>query len=282
VTPSDAILVDTAAGTARGCPRLDPSQLRRVLECPDEVLWRHADRPVKISHESLIVEAEIPLRQGSVRVAYKRYRPRNWWKALLGLVGRARALGEWEVARALLARNIATAEPILACRPCGWRRATSYLATEWIEGGENLHLYGWRLSGCPAPQRWRSAARAAASLGRLVGRMHAAGIAHRDLKAANLLVAERAEGVAAYLVDLGGVRLAGRPGPARRAADLARLAVGLAAHPWVPRTACCRFLRAYAAEFPCGEIAWKPLWRAVAARSRALAARKQRRGQEVL
>ncbi|MGD0900680.1 MAG: lipopolysaccharide kinase InaA family protein [Thermoguttaceae bacterium] len=276
------LLLDTPSGTAWGSHRVAESQLRRVLEGPDELTWRHADRPVKISHESLIVQAEIPLRQGSVRVAYKRYRPRNWWKALLWLLGRARAFREWELAAALMARDIATAEPILACRPAGWRRATSYLATEWIEGAENLHLFLGRLAARPAPERLRSAALAAVSLGRLVGRMHAAGIAHRDLKAANLLVVQRPEGVKTYLVDLAGAKLVRRLGSARRAADLARLAVGLAAHPWVPRTASCRFLRAYATEFPGERLAWKPLWRAVAGRSRRLALRKQSRGQDVL
>lgn len=280
--PADLIFLATHNGTACGSTRLPEAELRRVLENPDEPLWRYADRPVKISHESLIVEAELRLRDGSIHAAYKRYRPRSWWKALLGLVGPNRALRDFRRAAALLARNVATAAPLLACRPRGWRRATSYLATEWIEGAENLHLYGWRLALCPARQRLRSAARAAESLGHLLGRMHAAGIAHRDLKAANLLVIERPQGVAAYLVDLGGVRLAGRLSPARRAADLARLAVGLTAHPWVPRAAACRFLRAYAAEFPPGRIAWKDVWRAVAARSRALVRRKRRQGREVL
>jgi len=279
---ADFIHLKTAGGTACGSPRLAEGQLRRVLADPDDLLWRHADRPVKISHESLMVEAELRLRDGSVRAAYKRYRPRNWWKALLGLIGPSRAFRDFRRAAALLARNVGTAGPLLACRPRGWRRATSYLATEWIEGAENLHLWGWRLARCPARQRLRSAARAAESLGHLVGRMHAAGIAHRDLKAANLLVLEGPQDVAAYLVDLGGMRLAGRLSPARRAADLARLAVGLTAHPWVPRAVAYRFLRAYAAEFPPGRIAWKDVWRAVAARSRALVRRKLRRGREVL
>jgi tRNA A-37 threonylcarbamoyl transferase component Bud32 len=279
---ADLIFVATPSGTACGSRRVPEAELRRVLQDPDDLLWRYADRPVKISHESLIVEAELPLCDGGVRAAYKRYRPRNWWKALVGLVGPSRAFRDFRRAAALLARHVATAPPLLACRPRGWRRATGYLATEWILGAENLHIYGWRLAGRPAPERLRAVARVAESLGHLVGRMHAAGIAHRDLKAANLLVVEGPQGVAAYVVDPGGVRLAARLSPARRAADLVRLAVGLAAHPWVPRTAPCRFLRAYAAEFPRGQIAWKTVWRAVAARARGLVRRKRRCGEDVL
>ena len=280
--PADCIILNTPSGSARGSGRLAEGELRRVLENPDEILWRHVDRPVKISQESLIVEAELRLEEGTIHAAYKRYRPRNWWKAVLGFLGRNRAFRDFRLAAALVGRNVATAAPLLACRPRGWRRGTSYLATEWIAGAENLHLWGWRMASRPNHQRLRAVARAAESLGRLVGHMHAAGIADRDLKAANLLVAERPEGIVACLVDLGGVRLAGRLRPARRAADLARLAVGLTAHPWVPRTAVYRFLRAYAAELPAGRIAWKDVWRAVAARSRAMVRRKQRRGEEVL
>jgi hypothetical protein len=50
----------------------------------------------------------------------------------------------------------------------------------------------------------------------------------------------------------------------------------------VTRAIGCRFLRAYAAQFPPGEVAWKLFWRQVAARQRQLVGRKRRRGQEVL
>ncbi len=252
----------------------------RLLRDPEALLRRHFDRPVKLDHGSVIVEAELPFADGPVHVALKQYRPRNRWKAFSGLFRRSRARRAWELARALVDRQIDTARPLLMCEPRSSGR--SYLATEWIAASENLHLFGWRLAECTIDARLRSAGRCAASLGRLIGRMHARGIAHRDLKAANLLVVERPEETATYLIDVDGASIGRRVSPRRRATDLARLAAGLEAHPWVSRTVCCRFLRAYAAQFPLGTIAWKSLWHDVAAGSRRIVLAKRRRGRRVL
>jgi tRNA A-37 threonylcarbamoyl transferase component Bud32 len=112
--------------------------------------------------------------------------------------------------------------------------------------------------------------------------MHAQQIAHRDLKGANLLVTQREDRLITYLIDVDGARFCRQLSHARRAANLARLAAGLESHPWVTRSVCRRFLRAYVGQFPPGTIAWKPLWREVAARSRRIAERKRRRGEQVL
>ena len=182
----------------------------------------------------------------------------------------------------LLALGIATPRPLAACEPRrGSPPGASYLATEWIPG-ENLHLFGWRLAGLPIERRLRLASRCAKSTGRLLGRMHAAGVVHRDLKAANLVAVEEENDVAVYLVDLDGARLGRRPHARRRAADLARLAAGLAAHPWVTPAVCRRFLRAYVEEFRLEAVDWKRLWRAVASRADAHARRQRRQGRQAL
>ena len=211
---SDYSVVRTPAGTAYGAGGLPAAELTRLLAHPEALVWRHLDRPVKLSHESLLVEAELPLAAGPALVAYKQFRPRGWWKTVCGRFRRSRARRGWELGRALLARGIATPRPLAACEPRKpWFFRTSYLATEWIAGGENLHLFGWRLADYPAPQRLRLACRCAINLGRLLGRMHAAGVVHRDLKAANLLAAQTHDNVAVYLVDLDGVRIGQRAGP---------------------------------------------------------------------
>ena len=112
--------------------------------------------------------------------------------------------------------------------------------------------------------------------------MHAAGAAHRDLKAANLLAVEEGGEVIVYVVDLDGLQPVGQVGFRRQSRDLARLAAGLAAHPWVTRLICRRFLRAYLEEFPGECVAWKPLWRAIAVEVERIVCRKQKRGQQVL
>ena len=65
----------------------------------------------------------------------------------------------------------------------------------------------------------------------------------------------------------------------RFASNLGRLAAGLEAHRWVTRSICRRFLRAYAAEFPPGTIAWKWFWRRIADEAGRIVRRKRRRGK---
>ena len=279
----DDTILRGVGGRACGVHDLPEAELARLLGDPDALLWRHLDRPVKIDRTSLIVEAELPLGGRMVRVAYRQYRARSWWKSLLEGFRRTRARRSWDRARVLIDRHIPIARPVALCEPrCRWFSRRSYLATEWIDGGLNLHLYGWRLADCSDRQRLRHAAKCAESLGRLVGRMHAAGIANRDLKGANVLIAERGDRPATYLVDPDGVRVRRRLSASRRASDLARLAVALRAHPWVTRGVCWRFVRAYARAFPAGTIVLKSLWRDVARRSRHMESRMRRRGEPVL
>ena len=254
-----------------------------LLRQPDRLLWRHLDRPVKLDHASLMVRAELPLANGPVEVAYKRWRPRSWRKALWSRFRGSRALRGWYLGQALRARGIATARPLVVREPRrGGFRRESYLATEWIDGAENLHLWGWQLAERPAAQRLRLAARCAESLGRLVGRMHSRHVSHGDLKGSNLLIAERDDELRTWLIDVDGVRIHRRLSPRRREADLARLATSLEAHPWVSSAIRYRFLRAYAAESPPATIRCKSLWRGVARRAARLIAKKRRQGKAVL
>ncbi len=277
------IVLRTNAGRACGVRELHASRLRRWLAEPEEPLWRHLDCPVKISHSSMIVRGELPLSTGTLRVAFKQYRPKNWIKAICWRLRQSRARNAWRAAHALLSRGIATARPLAMWEPRqGWLFRPSYLAVEWIHSAENLHLYGWQLAKQPVAQRLRLAASCAESLGRLIGRMHARRISHRDLKGANLLVTDDPHRPKAYVIDVDGVRICRRLSSARRAANLARLAAGMQSHAWLPRTVWCRFLRAYAAQFVVEHIQWKPLWREVAARSRRIRARKRRRGEPIL
>jgi tRNA A-37 threonylcarbamoyl transferase component Bud32 len=270
-------------GEAHGVADLPQAELSRLMEAPEALLERNLRRPVKLGHSKLIVEAELPLASGPVHVAYARYRPRNRWKAFLGLFRRGRALRGWFFGHALLARQIATARPIAFCQARrSWLGRESYLATEWVEGAENLHLYGRRLAALSPSRRLRMAARCAESLGKLIGRMHACQVAHNDLKAANLLVVQRGDDVQTHLIDAEDARIARRLTSARRARDLSRLAASMAAHPWVTKTILCRFLQAYARQFGPAVPDWKPLWRQIARRSRRIIRRKRRRGRELL
>jgi tRNA A-37 threonylcarbamoyl transferase component Bud32 len=194
-----------------------------------------------------------------------------------------------------VARRIATARPLAACdtaRPDSslarhwWSRwlapREGYLAVEWLEVAENLHLWAWQLADRAAADRFRRAAQCAESLGRLLGRMHSRHVSHRDLKGSNLLVADSPDGPRTWLIDTDGVRIRAHLSARRRAADLARLATSVEAHPWVSRTVRWRFLQAYAAQFPRGSVDPRSLWKAVARRSQRQIARKRRQGKPIL
>jgi len=278
-----------------GARELPDAVLEQLVERPDAAIFDALDRPIKISHTTLMVRAEWSSPDGSISAALKRCRPRGVWKSFLDRFRRSRAMRGWYYGHALAARRIATARPLAVCDARRWHGASnlpawlrwfvpreSYLAVEWLEGAENLHLWTWRWAQRPDAERLRRAARCAESLGRLLGRMHARRVSHRDLKASNLLVADAGDEVRTWLVDTDGVRIHRRLSARRRAADLARLATSVAAHPWVSRTVLCRFLRAYAAEFSRGSIDKRLLWRAVERRARRQIARRKRQGKPLL
>ncbi len=282
---SDHLTLRSLSHTLWCAPEVSHAAAISIAAAPGNLMRQYCFAAVKIGRESQIVEAELPLngRAGrTVRVAYKQFRPRSGLKTLVAFFRTNKARLCWQNAQGLHSRGIATPRLLLACWPRIWGGTSSYLATEWIDGSENLHLFGWRIANKPIGQRLRLAALCATDLGRLIGRLHASGICHRDLKPANLLVVEGTLDVTTYIVDLEGMRIGGELSATRRERDLARLAAGLAAHPWITAAICLRFIRAYTAEFPPKSIDWKALWRPVAAHARATIRKKQSRGREVL
>jgi tRNA A-37 threonylcarbamoyl transferase component Bud32 len=276
------VILETPSATLWCDPSIPEPVRKAIANDPQRIIRSAAALPVKISRETLMLQSELPLGGEVAPVAVKYYCPHTLWKAMTALVRRHKAIRNWAKADFLLARSIATPQPLMACLLRGWAsRGASFLVTQWI-AGENLHLFGWELAKWPPDERLRVAAACAESLGRLIGRLHAAGATHRDLKAANLLVVDNDAGPETWLVDLDGLRIGGPVSFDRRARDIARLAAGLAAHPWVTRSILRRFLRAYAREFPQNAIAWKPFWRAIAVYADQIIRRKRKRGEQVL
>ncbi len=226
-----------------------------------------------------MVQAELLTASGPTTVAYKRSRPRHWWKTPLAWLRTPRALAAWRLGNALNVRGIATARPLAVyqARRCG----EGYLATEWIEGAENLHLYGWRLAGLAPHRRFVLARRCLIELGKLIGQMHAWEVSHRDLKAVNLAAVECLERTDVYLLDLDGVRLARRLSQRTRVRNLARFALSLRRQSWVSRSLVLRFLLAYLQARGLSRSQWKPLWRDVARAYGHLGADRDRRGRMV-
>jgi tRNA A-37 threonylcarbamoyl transferase component Bud32 len=128
---------------------------------------------------------------------------RAWLRELLRP---SKALREYEQALAVAARGVPTIEPLAfsAAGPRGSFLLTRTLPEAWpLDSFLESTLPLW-----PAPRRLRLRQRLAVALGRLLARMHDAGIRHHDLHPGNLLVRldtdDRPE---LFLIDLYAVRL---------------------------------------------------------------------------
>ena len=281
-TNRDFCRLKTPAGNGYAVRDMARGDLLAVLEAPDRPMSAAGSWMIKDSVASSVVMTQLVLDGRPTAVAYKRARYVVWRKAILSLFRRSRSLRAWHLGHALRERGIDTARPLLVCEPrAGWLRWESYLATEWVDG-DHLHDYARRVAALPPDERRIKIRHSIVVLARMLGRMHAWNVAHRDLKAQNLMVAEQGQRLRAYLIDLDGVRLARRLSELRRARNLARLATSMEAHSWLTRADRMRFLRAYLAVAPLERRTWKWFWRHAARRSRTLTQKMMASGREVL
>lgn len=278
----DYYRLNVADGTAHAVRELPRTMVEQLLKAPEKFWQANVDRPVKLSHGSLVVEADLPLIGRTLKVAVKRLRPKTWWKALALYVKRGRAPEAWYRGHALLARGIPTARPLVVYEPRpSWLEREGYLLTEWLVGAEDVHLYGWELARRSPVERSRRARQSAEALGRTVGRLHDQGFTHRDLKGNNLLLRERGDLIEPFLIDLDGLRQVRRVGFRAACKNLTRLAVSIEMHPWISRTDRLRFLKAYLRQRPDDRATWKTWWRGVGRHLTAALAEIRAKGKNV-
>ena len=179
-------------------------------------------------------------------VCWKRVRRKSWAKRWATAIRTRRPALTYAHAARLRAAGVATPRPLACTAPPRLAvHRPAWLLTEWVDDTEDLFVLRRRLSDLPPDDRRRLAGRAAAAVGALLGRMHAAGASHRDLKPNNVLVRLPAAGPAtAWVIDLDAVTFPPVLTRLRRRRDLARLLRDL---PETPRTARARFDRAYRA-----------------------------------
>jgi tRNA A-37 threonylcarbamoyl transferase component Bud32 len=124
-------------------------------------------------------------------------------------------------------------------------------------------------------------------VGKVIRKLHARHLSHRDLKAANLLITggqspRTTHQIAVWFIDLVGVVRHQKLGHTRRAKNLARLHASFCTHPGLTQTDKLRFLRAYLHWGLHGKEGWKKWWHAIDLATRAKVARNQRSGRPLM
>ena len=230
-------------------------------ECPDA-----AAVMMKVGNTAAVLRGELALTGGSAAVCWKRIRRKTVLKRWATAVRTRRTVLTYAHAGRLRAAGVDTPRPLACTAPPRWQiDRPAWLLTEWIDGTEDLAVARRRLADAPAGKRLRVAGAYAAAVGRTLGKLHAAGASHRDLKPNNVLVSRFAvdpdtdpAAVRAWVIDLDAVTFPALLTARRRRRDLARL---LRDWPDLPRTAAVRFLKAYCT-LRGGD--WRAEWRALA------------------
>ncbi|MDX1500873.1 MAG: lipopolysaccharide kinase InaA family protein [Thermoanaerobaculia bacterium] len=177
---------------------------------------------------------DLPSGAGVVPAVVKQFRNEGWRARLRRRWRESRAATSWRVACRLADAGVATPAPLLLIeskRPAG---PSFFVSRELDSFVESRYLFR-ALERGDAGRRFPrlDPAKVFAAMGRLVRRMHDAGVWHRDLSIGNLLVvpgATREEEPEIWVIDLNRARLDRRLGELARLQDLCRLPIRTAAH----------------------------------------------------
>ena len=218
-------------------------------------------------------------------VILKRVDATRWTDPLASMFRPPPALHAWRMGHALALRGLATPRPLAV-----WHRSRCGLPTTGYLLMDRLPEARTLLDHLRAGGEKRGVLH---ELGRLIRRLHAWHLSHRDLKAANILVSparpvmgarglERAESDGkqhVWLCDLAGVRRHPGISEARRVRDLARLAASFLVEPSLSLTDRLRFLGSYLNAGLRGIRGWKSWWKRIALAAEAKRDSNRRRGR---
>lgn len=236
--------------------------VERLLADPDAPFRDPSAVVLKNSRSSTVIELPTP---AGIAI-YKRFRVKSSIILLKNRLRTSSALRSWDFGHNLLDRGLPTARPLVVLhrRRMGCP-AEGYLLTERVPEARELSS----AVAAGAKRSW------ADSLGRLIRLMHDKQVAHRDLKAPNVLMS----GDEPVLIDLVGV-VPGKPvGRRLRMKNLARLNASFLDSPNVSRTDRLRFLRAYLAWGLRGRAGWKDWWIGVARETSAKVEKNRKSGR---
>jgi tRNA A-37 threonylcarbamoyl transferase component Bud32 len=254
---------------------LDTTTTHAILSNPDSAL-ANSDLLIKKGRSSTVADFSASVGGRSMPAILKRFNAIDARDPWLALIRRSPVMRSWVNGHGLRERCLPTARPLAVLhRYRNGLQCESYLLTEKIVNV--VELRAWLDSN---PGRCTLADRIAA-LGRLIRQLHTRGLAHRDLKAANLLTSTSSDDHRFWFIDLVGVQRMSRIGARQRAQNLARLQVSFANHPAITRTDRVRFLRAYMAWGLRGKSGWKRWWRRIDAAALAKFERNRRSGRPI-
>jgi tRNA A-37 threonylcarbamoyl transferase component Bud32 len=276
---------------------LEDATLAPLLGDADALIEQAADRTLKKSASSAVIELDLLLGGSLRRVICKRFDMTAWSDPPAGLFRATPALRSWILGHGLRFRGLPTPRPLAM-----WQRmrlgmpGAGYLLLEKVPEALDLRQTFLALEGLTPGQRRARLRHLIAETAAVVRHMHDRNVSHRDLKAMNLLVSPadwtlgyrglRETGTFAppgkervWLVDLVGVRRHGKLGRTRRVQNLARLNTSFALLSGLSRSDRLRFLRDYLGWGLYGRQGWKDWWKEIDLRTQAKLARQRRRGR---
>lgn len=239
------------------------------------------ERVLKSGRSSTVTELTAQVSGKPVPAILKRFHRPGTLDAWLALLRRTPALRSWVNGHALRERCLPTARPLAVMQHNGRHGspATTTLLTEKIENAVELSAAIDGLKPLPDAVKLVRIREIISVVAGAIRQLHDRGIAHRDLKAANILIETEPGAPRAWFIDLAGVQRCAKVRFEARAANIMRLNASFAVHPLVTRADRLRFLRAYLQWGLRGRGGWKAWWRIVAAKTTAKIARNQRAGR---
>jgi tRNA A-37 threonylcarbamoyl transferase component Bud32 len=285
---------------------LDQSSLSALLADPDAPFKLPGTVILKHSPSSTVAEIDVRVHDTVRRVIYKRFGATAWTDPWTGLVRWTGAMKSWIYGHALRDRLLPTARPLaMFHRRRRGLPQEGYLLTEKIPDAEDLRRHVGGLSRLPGDERQATLRRRIEEVARLVRELHRRRLAHRDLKAANILVQSpnlvqspkskvqspkltreqnhlrpgTSDFGPLWLIDLAGISRHRRLPRARRLQNLARLHASFLQDGGLTRTDKLRFLRTYLQWGLSGKAGWKRWWRDIEQATQEKVTRNLRNGR---
>lgn len=277
---------------------LEPQEIKALMRDPDAPFRRHGAKLLKDARSSTVTELDLTVGGELKRVIYKRFCVTRWYDALRSLFRATEAERSWVHGHGLCERALPTPRPLAVFhrKRFGMCRE-GYLITEKIENAQHLMEFVKDAEGQTAAERSKEVRAQLVLVARIIREMHRRCLAHRDLKAQNVLVSSNPRALSypgnasslgllphlpssIWIIDLVGVdRHYSRLRWSRRVQNLARLNVSFFESPVVSRTDRLRFLREYMQWNLHGNDHWKKLWHAIRQATVAKVERNRLRGR---